>query len=377
MHGLLITTLLLLQSPSAFLQAPQSDAFFEGSIRPVLAGTCFRCHGGERISGGLRVDSRQALLVGGDSGPALVPGSPDQSLLLHAIRRLPDVSAMPPSQDQALSAQQIDSFRQWIADGAAWPQAGRAFETERHWAFQPLRSAPLPFTGDMWCQTEIDAFILRSIQTVQQSPREPADRRTLLRRVTFDLTGLPPTPQELIDFQQDSSPDAFTKVVDRLLASPAYGEKWGRHWLDVVRYADTAGETADYPVPDAWRYRNYVIEALNNDLPFNQFVREQVAGDILAMQSPGERFAEQTTATGYLAISRRFGFDSENYHHLTIHDTIDSVGQTFLGLSIGCTAVTTTSLIPSPCRSTMRSMGSSTAVAIRSLVPNRSRKSAP
>ena len=337
MRSLLFSTLLLLMTARPIsAQAPPSEAFFEDSIRPILAGTCFRCHGGERTSGGLRVDSRKALLDGGDSGPALVPGLPDQSLLLHAVQRLPDVSAMPPALDQALSAGQIQAFRSWITAGAPWPEAGKAFQTEGHWAFQPLSSPALPPASDEWFQTEIDAFVLRSLQTDKLQPRERADRRTLLRRVTFDLTGLPPTHKELLDFQQDSSPDAFAGVVDRLLSSPAYGEKWGRHWLDIVRYADTAGETADYPVPEAWRYRNYVIDAFNSDMPFNQFVREQIAGDILARQTLGDRFAEQTTATGYLAISRRFGFDSENYHHLTIHDTIDSVGQTFLGLSIGC-----------------------------------------
>ena len=164
-----------------------------------------------------------------------------------------------------------------------------------------------------------------------------ADKRTLIRRATYDLTGLPPTSEETEAFENDTSESAFSNVIERLLNSTAYGERWGRHWLDVVRYADTAGETADYPVPTAWKYRDYVIHAFNQDMPFDQFVREQIAGDILANENPNsECFAEQTIATGYLAISRRFGFDSENYHHLTIQDTIDNVGQAFMGLSLGC-----------------------------------------
>ena len=158
----------------------------------------------------------------------------------------------------------------------------------------------------------------------------------LLRRATFDLIGLPPAPQEIRDFVADESPQAFERVIDRLLASPHYGERWGRHWLDVVRYADTAGETADYPVPQAYKYRNWVIDALNRDEPYDQFVREQVAGDLLAAAGPADQYAQRITATGYVAISRRFGFDPQNYQHLTIADTIDTLGRSVLGLSIGC-----------------------------------------
>ena len=188
-----------------------------------------------------------------------------------------------------------------------------------------------------WAQDQRRSLsFARSRRRREFVPQPTADKRTLIRRATFDLTGLPPTPEEVEAFLQDDSPEAFETVVDRLLKSPAYGERWGRHWLDVVRYADTAGETADYPVPLAWRYRNYVIDAFNADKPYDEFLREQIAGDVLADQGPRERYAERATATGYLAISRRFGFDSENYHHLTIQDTIDTLGQTVLGLSLGC-----------------------------------------
>lgn len=206
-----------------------------------------------------------------------------------------------------------------------------------HWSFQPIRNPPVPeVNGTQWPRGSIDHFILAQLERQGIRPAPPADRRTLLRRATFDLTGLPPTPEEVDAFLADPAPDAFKKVVERLLDSPRYGEHWGRHWLDLVRYADTAGETADYPVPLAWRYRNYVINAFNADKPYDTFVREQIAGDILAAEGPREHYAESVTATGYLALSRRFGFDSENYHHLTIQDTIDTLGQSLLGLSLGC-----------------------------------------
>ncbi len=206
-----------------------------------------------------------------------------------------------------------------------------------HWAFQPVQAPQPPgVTNTAWCRTPIDRFILADLESRRVSPSRRADPRALLRRVTLDLTGLPPTATELDAFAADSSPEAFRRVVDRLLESPHYGEHWGRHWLDVVRYADTAGETADYPVPVAWRYRNYVLDAFNTDKPYNQFLREQIAGDLLARRGPRERYAEQVTATGFLAISRRFGFDSENYHHLTLQDTIDTLGQSVMGLTLGC-----------------------------------------
>jgi Protein of unknown function (DUF1549)/Protein of unknown function (DUF1553) len=206
-----------------------------------------------------------------------------------------------------------------------------------HWAFQPVREPALPpVKNAAWCRTAIDRFILARLESKGSVPAPAADRRTLIRRVTFDLTGLPPTASEIEAFERDRAPDAYARLVDRLLDSSHYGEHWGRHWLDVVRYADTAGETADYPVPLAWRYRNWVIDAFNADQPYDEFLREQIAGDLLARNGPRDRYAARVTATGYLAISRRFGFDSENYHHLTIQDTIDNLGQSVLGLTLGC-----------------------------------------
>lgn len=329
-------------------QPPTREAFFEAKIRPVLAGTCFTCHNDRDASGGLRVDSREALLKGGESGQAITPGRPDESRLLRAIERQDEVSPMPPDKDMSLRADQVADFRAWIADGAPWPAAAPRFAATRHWAFEPLSdavsfsAATSPRPGDaVWAQSGIDPFIRARQEASGDAPAPPAAEQTLIRRATFDLTGLPPTPLEVEAFVSDDSPAAFAKVIDRLLASPAYGEQWGRHWLDVVRYADTAGETADYPVPQAWKYRNYVIDSFRADKPYDTFLREQVAGDVLANDAlatggPRENYAEQVTATGFLAISRRFGFDSENYHHLTIQDTIDTLGQAVLGLSLGC-----------------------------------------
>ena len=313
-----------------------ADALFENSLRPVLVESCFRCHGDTKESGGLRVDSREALLTGGESGPAIVLGKPEDSLLLKAIKRHADVSAMPPDKDKALRPDQIAHFDAWVLANAPWPKQSKNFERTTHWAFEPVKVVEPPIIDAAKVENPIDAFALAKQISTCISLETKASKQALIRRATFDLTGLPPTPSEVDAFEKDTSPNAYATLVERLLESPDYGRRWGRHWLDVVRYADTAGETADYPVSLAWRYRNYVIDAFNADKPYDQFLREQIAGDILAVQGPPERYAEQVTATGYLAISRRFGFDSENYHHLTIQDTIDTLGQSVLGLSLGC-----------------------------------------
>jgi cytochrome c553 len=310
---------------------PADEAFFETKIRPLLVESCVKCHGPDKAGAELRLDSRAGLLKGGDSGPAVVPGKPAGSLLLKAVKRLDGVKAMPPGK-QALKAEAVADLEKWIATGAPWPEKAAPLRSAKHWAFEPLLEVVAPTTKPH----PVDAFLQAKLQEKGLHAVAPADKRTLIRRATFDLTGLPPTPEEIDAFVREEAPDAFAKLVDRLLASPNYGEKWGRHWLDVVRYADTAGETADYPVPDAWRYRNYVIAAFNRDKPFDQFLREQIAGDILAADAPPERFAELVTATGYIAIARRFGFDSVADHNHTIDDTIDTLGKSVLGLAIGC-----------------------------------------
>lgn len=308
---------------------------FESRVRPVLVKACFRCHGDGKVSGELRVDSRDALLKGGETGPAIVPGEPAESLLVKAIRREPDVSAMPP--DEELSASDIEAIAEWVRSGAPWPATAPKFERTRHWAFEPLASGAVPEVRvPSWVKTDIDAFVRQRQEGAGFEPAPPADRRTLIRRATFDLTGLPPTDEEVSAFENDSSPEAFAKVVERLLDSPHYGEQMGRRWLDVVRYADTAGENTDHPLPHAWRYRNWVIEAFNSDKPYDEFIREQVAGDLIGKDGPAEKYADCVIATGYLAIARRFGHDIDKDMHLTYEDVIDNLGKSVLGLSLGC-----------------------------------------
>ncbi len=321
-------------------------AFFENKIRPQLVEHCHECHSAasKKLGGGLRLDARQELLKGGDSGKTIDLAQPEKSRLLQAIRHTDMELAMPPPKGgkKKLPDRVIADFAQWLQMGAPFPENGdpssvNASNGSRHWSFQPIQDPAPPSIRDRsWPKTSVDDFILAGIETQGLHPAPQTDRRTLLRRAAFDLTGLPPTAEDLDTFIGDTSPEAYAKVVEQLLNSPHYGERWGRHWLDVVRYSDTAGETADYPVPTAWRYRNYVIQAFNADKPYDEFLREQIAGDILARQGPRDRYAEQIIATGYLAISRRFGFDSENYHHLTIQDTIDTLGQNVMGLSLGC-----------------------------------------
>ena len=223
---------------------------------------------------------------------------------------------------------------------SAFPLSGQqkpASDARKFWSFQPVARPSLPTVKNpVWCSTPIDPFILAKLEANKLSPVKPADRRTLIRRASYDLTGLPPSPAEVEAFVNNPSPDAFTKVVDRLLASPRYGEQWGRHWLDIVRYADTAGENTDHPLPQAWRYRNWVIQAFNSNKPYDEFLREQIAGDLLAVSGPQEKYADRVIATGYLAIARRFGHDIDQDMPLTYEDTIDNLGKTVLGLSISC-----------------------------------------
>jgi hypothetical protein len=325
-------------------EPPANDAaFFENEVRPVLVRACLSCHGPAKQRSSLRLDSRDAMLTGGDGGPAVVPGKPADSPLVSAVAHRGPLK-MPP--DKKLTDREVAVLTRWVEAGAPWPgsatgakvRSGGVTDADRQfWSFRPVTDPPVPAVRDIaWPRTDIDRFLLAKLEAAGLAPAPSADRATLLRRVTFDLTGLPPTPEELDAFLADTGPDAYERVVERLLASPAYGERWGRHWLDVVRYADTAGETADYPAPLAYRYRDWVVNAFNRDQPYDEFLREQVAGDILAAAGPRNRYAERVVATGFVAVSRRFGFDPENYQHLTIQDTIDTVGQAVLGLTLGC-----------------------------------------
>lgn len=326
--------------------ADSSDGieFFEKNIRPVLAERCYICHGERAVvrQGGLLVDSREGLRKGGASGqPAVVPGDPSKSLLIEVLRGAGKVR-MPPG--KPLDPDTIALFEKWIAMGAPDPREGKAaappppydFQKARqHWAFKPVTDpAPPTVNSPLWSANPIDRFVKAKLDEKKLTPASLASKRTLIRRATYDLTGLPPTPEAVDAFLKDTSPKAFAKLIDRLLASPQYGERWGRHWLDVVRYADTAGCNSDFPVPDAWRYRNYVIRSFNEDKPYMQFLREQLAGDLLAPSNDEDRQAK-LIATGYIATARRFA-SNKNEHHLTIDDTIDNLGKTVLGLTISC-----------------------------------------
>jgi hypothetical protein len=339
--GWMLLGLLPAPAPAAEPTAPAE--FFEKQVRPLLVARCISCHGEKKPKGGLRLTSRAAILEGGDSGPGALPGKPEQSRLIRAIRHT-DTRKMP---REKLPAKEIAVLTRWVRLGLPWPKgastlkSGKAFritaDQRRFWSFQPVTARAVPAVKDTaWPLNPVDRFILARLEARGLRPAPPADRLTLLRRLTFDLTGLPPTPGELEDFLADRSPQAYARAVDRLLASPAYGEHWGRHWLDVAHYADTAGETADFPVPDAYRYRNYVLNAFNTDKAYDRFLREQVAGDILAGRGPPARFAEGVVATGFLAGARRFGYDPQNYHHLTIEDTLDTLGKAVLGLTLSC-----------------------------------------
>jgi len=317
--------------------AVADDAFFESKVRPLLISRCYECHSGTKTMGGLSLDTRDGWQKGGDTGPAIVPGKPGESLLIDAINY--GSLEMPPAEKGAkLSAEEIAVLTQWVATGAYDPRAQEARlggmsldEAKSWWSFQPLPSAdPSPSTAN------IDTFIQHALTANALAPAPIADKRTLIRRATFDLTGLPPTPQEVDAFLADDSVDAFANVVERLLASPQYGVHWGRHWLDVVRYADTAGENTDRPLSHAWRYRNWVFDAFNRDMRYDDFVRWQIAGDIVCRTADESQRSEGIMATGYLAIARRFGHDIDKDMYLTIEDVIDNLGKNFLGLTTGC-----------------------------------------
>ncbi len=317
---------------------PQAAEFFETRVRPVLAENCFSCHGPMRQKAGLRLDSAASLRKGSDTGPVVIGGQPEQSPLIQAIHYDGNVR-MPPK--GKLPAQAIEALTTWVKMGTPWPEvisthagstdAKASAAGREHWAFQPVRQLALPAVQDpTWPLTPIDFFILAKLDANGLTPAAPADRRTLLRRVTFDLIGLPPTAEEVDAFVADPSPDAFAKVVDRLLASPHYGERWGRHWLDVARYADTKGYvfTQERRFPYSYTYRDYVIRAFNEDLPYDQFVVHQLAADRLPLGDDKRPLA----AMGFLTIGRRF----LNNMHDIIDDRIDVVTRGLLGLTVTC-----------------------------------------
>lgn len=335
---------------AAFAAKPSEKqlAFFEKRIRPVLVQHCYECHSAESksIEGGLLLDSRAGMIKGGDNGVVILPGNPDASLLIQAVKHLDSGPMMPP--ESRLKEEQIADLVQWVKEGApdsrttstlSAVKAKSAIDWEQArqwWSLKSISVAKPPALKDeSWPLNDIDRYILVKLEQEGLAPGGDAPKPALIRRATFDLIGLPPTPEEVADFVADESPQAFAKVVDRLLDSPRYGERWGRHWLDVVRYADTAGDNSDFPIPQMRHYRDWVIKALNEDMPYDQFVRAQLAGDLLPESSIPRR--DGLVATGYLANARRFGSRVEDYpQHLTIEDTIDNFGRAFLGLSVNC-----------------------------------------
>jgi len=330
----LVTTLHL----AVGAEVEDAETTFELKVRPILAATCVKCHGPTKQSAGLRLDSRESMLAGGDSGPALVPGDPSESLLIQVVRHLDDVPAMPPT--KPLKPDEIKALTAWVEAGAWWPKASSmaasTIKAEGHWAFQPLSEAKPPVDPSGWASTAIDAWIAAKQREHGLQPVGQADRRTLIRRATYDLIGLPPTPEHVEAFVADERPDAYARLVDELLDSPRHGERWGRYWLDLARYADTAGDNSDYPIPEAYLYRDYVIDAFNADIPYDRFLHEQIAGDLLAKQGPAEDYNRRVIATGFVAQAKRFGtYKLEDIHQI-IEDTLNTTGQTVLGLSMRC-----------------------------------------
>jgi cytochrome c553 len=316
-----------------------SESFFELKVRPVLAGTCVKCHGEKKASGGLRLDSRKALLAGGEDGPVVVPGDPQGSLLIQAIRHTDDTLKMPPNTPLPREAQ--EDLAAWVAAGAPWPAvaaagAARPLEGLAHWAFEALRAITPPEDPTGWAAGPIDQLIAAGHRARGLHPVARASRAALIRRAYFDLIGLPPEPERVEAFVADERPDAFAHLVDELLASPRYGERWGRYWLDLARYADTAGDNSDYPIREAYLYRDYVIDAFNADIPYDRFLHEQIAGDILAASGPRDDYARQVIATGFIAQAKRFGTRKLEDIHQIIEDTLNTTGQVVLGLSLRC-----------------------------------------
>ena len=305
---------------------------FNRDIRPIFAGHCLGCHGPEKQKGGLRLDLKDLALKGGEEGPVILPGKSGASRLLRLAAGLEKEMVMPPKGDR-LNAAQLALLRAWIDQGALWPADAPAATAPTHRAFQPINRPPLPQISDSkWPRNSLDHFILARLEKEKLSPSGEADRRTLIRRIHFDLIGLPPTPEEVAAFVADKDPLAYEKLADRLLASPRHGERWARHWLDAVRFAESDGFETNQPRPNAWPYRDYVIRAFNDDTPYDQFLLEQIAGDQLGADA----------ATGFLVAGPWDRVKSPdpvltaNQRADELHDMVSTTGSTFLGLTIGC-----------------------------------------
>lgn len=329
---------------------PADVEFFEKRVRPVLVQSCIQCHGPEKQRGGLRLDSRAAVLKGGDTGPAIETDTPDESLLVEAIGYAGEIK-MPPK--GRLPADQIAVLTEWVKRGSPWPADAASGNSDQkkvfdlaarrrgQWALQPLQPSPLPAVQNQaWPRNDVDRFILSRLEQDKLAPAPAADKRTLLRRVTYDLTGLPPTPAEIDAFLADETDRAYETVVERLLASPRYGERWARHWLDLVRFAETAGHEFDFEMPLAFQYRDYLIRALNADVPYDQLVVEHVAGDLLPQprRHPTEKFNESIIGTGFffLGEAKHSPVDIRADEGERVDNQIDVFAKTFLGMTLAC-----------------------------------------
>lgn len=337
----------------AVVEAPSSSeqiAFFEKKIRPVLAEKCYKCHAenSEKIKGGFVLDTREGIRRGGESGPGVVPGDLAKSLVIESLHYTNKDMQMPPEKSGGkLPDSVIADFEQWVRMGAPDPREGKAsvvkseWDSEKaksHWAYQPMKKPAVPAVKDgAWPRNDMDRFILAGLEAKGLKPVGDAQPEALLRRVCFDLTGLPPTPEQVDYFLANHDPQAFEKIVDALLKSPRFGERWGRHWLDVARYAESTGKDVNCLLPHAWRYRDYVIESFNTDKPFNEFIREQISGDLMQAKDSRDRAMKQI-ATGFLAIgSRSLNERSPKQFALdTADEQIDTVSQAVLGLTVAC-----------------------------------------
>ena len=346
--GMAILLVGLVVGPFAgLMHASEGDEFFESKVRPLFSAQCQVCHGEKQQMGGLDLSRRAGLDRADGAEPVVVPGNPDASSLIHVVRYESKIK-MPPT--GKLSDGEIADLTEWVRMGAPWPDpkisqrsaghdGGFTDEEKSWWSFQPVVRHDPPAVGNAdWVRTPIDNFILARLEKEGFAPAPEADKLTLLRRVTYDLTGLPPTEREIDDFLADDSLNAYEKVVERLLKSSRYGERWGRHWLDVARYADSTGVDEDHKYPYAWKYRDYVVDAFNDDMPFDRFLQEQIAGDMLPAETPGAVNERGIIATGFLALGPKLIAEQDKKKMLydMIDEQIEVVGKAVLGLTLQC-----------------------------------------
>jgi|694.fasta_scaffold10361_14 hypothetical protein len=345
-----LTTWLLPASALALPSDAEREQFFESRIRPVLAEHCFECHAdsSSKVKGSLKLDSAAALLVGGDSGAVVVPGDAEASLLVRALRHTDPEVEMPPK--GKLPDAVIADFAEWVRQGAYFPAAQAPagspsvkqlinYQKSEHWAFQPMaRPVPPAVRNESWVRNEIDRFVLARLEQAGLAPAAAADKRAWLRRASFDLTGLPPTPAELEHFLSEAGEQAYERAIDALLAKPQYGERWGRHWLDLARYADSNGLDENLAMGNAWRYRDWVVAALNRDLPYDQFVEQQLAGDLLVPEEGGEQAAAPLAATGFLVLGPKMLAEQDKAKLVidVVDEQIDVLTKAFMGLTVAC-----------------------------------------